>query len=195
MCLLFPGGYESYGRMSTTEDCGILHGCENGRCIRVSEGYTCDCYHGYKLDMTSMTCTGESLLTDACSCFQTLNTDICCVFRHQRVRGRPGRPLCQRSLRQHRRFVPLHLSARLRHDRTQPLCGRMSRAGPGRAGAERSFTGWTGLTHSVFSPFSFFHASHWSGFRVGRAEGPWESSFSPICSCRVGFASLLLLAV
>lgn len=46
--------------MSTAEDCGILHGCENGRCIRVSEGYTCDCYHGYQLDMTSMACVGES---------------------------------------------------------------------------------------------------------------------------------------
>lgn len=51
--------------MSTAEDCGILHGCENGRCIRVSEGYTCDCYHGYALDMTSMACVGESPPTRA----------------------------------------------------------------------------------------------------------------------------------
>ncbi|KAM7412492.1 hypothetical protein PAMA_020054 [Pampus argenteus] len=48
--------YESYASLSTAEDCGILHGCENGRCIRVAEGYTCDCYQGYELDMTSMTC-------------------------------------------------------------------------------------------------------------------------------------------
>ncbi|XP_044210689.1 latent-transforming growth factor beta-binding protein 2 isoform X1 [Thunnus albacares] len=48
--------YESYAGLSTAEDCGILHGCENGRCIRVAEGYTCDCYQGYELDMTSMTC-------------------------------------------------------------------------------------------------------------------------------------------
>uniref|UniRef100_A0A3B5K0B9 Uncharacterized protein n=1 Tax=Takifugu rubripes TaxID=31033 RepID=A0A3B5K0B9_TAKRU len=54
----------SYDRMSTAEDCGILHGCENGRCIRVSEGYTCDCYHGYKLDMTSMTCTDTNECED-----------------------------------------------------------------------------------------------------------------------------------
>ncbi|XP_040901991.1 LOW QUALITY PROTEIN: latent-transforming growth factor beta-binding protein 4 [Toxotes jaculatrix] len=48
--------YEPYASLSTAEDCGILHGCENGRCIRVAEGYTCDCYQGYELDMTSMTC-------------------------------------------------------------------------------------------------------------------------------------------
>uniref|UniRef100_A0A3P9HRA8 Latent transforming growth factor beta binding protein 4 n=1 Tax=Oryzias latipes TaxID=8090 RepID=A0A3P9HRA8_ORYLA len=51
-----PRRYESYAGLSAAEDCGILHGCENGRCIRVAEGYTCDCYHGYELDMTSMTC-------------------------------------------------------------------------------------------------------------------------------------------
>ncbi|XP_016392826.1 latent-transforming growth factor beta-binding protein 1 [Sinocyclocheilus rhinocerous] len=47
--------YESYGSLSS-EECGIIHGCENGRCIRVEEGYTCDCYDGYQLDLTSMTC-------------------------------------------------------------------------------------------------------------------------------------------
>uniref|UniRef100_A0A672YAX8 Latent-transforming growth factor beta-binding protein 4 n=1 Tax=Sphaeramia orbicularis TaxID=375764 RepID=A0A672YAX8_9TELE len=50
------GQYEPYAGLSAAEDCGILHGCENGRCIRVAEGYTCDCYQGYELDMTSMTC-------------------------------------------------------------------------------------------------------------------------------------------
>lgn len=54
----FSGRYESYSGLSPAEACGILHGCENGRCIRVAEGYTCDCYQGYELDMTSMTCTG-----------------------------------------------------------------------------------------------------------------------------------------
>ncbi|XP_073706971.1 latent-transforming growth factor beta-binding protein 4 isoform X2 [Garra rufa] len=47
--------YESYGSLSS-EECGIVHGCENGRCIRVEEGYTCDCYDGYHLDITTMTC-------------------------------------------------------------------------------------------------------------------------------------------
>nr|XP_055030137.1 latent-transforming growth factor beta-binding protein 4 isoform X2 [Misgurnus anguillicaudatus] len=47
--------YEPYGSLSS-EECGILQGCENGRCIRVDEGYTCDCYDGYHLDITTMTC-------------------------------------------------------------------------------------------------------------------------------------------
>ncbi|KAL0972864.1 hypothetical protein UPYG_G00195680 [Umbra pygmaea] len=51
----FERRYEPYAGLST-EDCGILHGCENGRCIRVAEGYTCDCFEGYELDMTSMAC-------------------------------------------------------------------------------------------------------------------------------------------
>lgn len=55
--MLSAGRYESAG-LSTADDCGILHGCENGRCIRVAEGYTCDCYQGYELDMTTMTCIG-----------------------------------------------------------------------------------------------------------------------------------------
>lgn len=54
-CVL--GRYESYGSLSS-EECGIVHGCENGRCIRVEEGYTCDCYDGYQLDITTMMCIG-----------------------------------------------------------------------------------------------------------------------------------------
>ncbi|CAL8352205.1 unnamed protein product [Lota lota] len=53
---LYDRRYDSFTGLSSAEDCGILHGCENGRCIRVEEGYTCDCYHGYQLDMASMTC-------------------------------------------------------------------------------------------------------------------------------------------
>ncbi|XP_053176279.1 latent-transforming growth factor beta-binding protein 4 [Scomber japonicus] len=59
--------YESYAGLSTAEDCGILHGCENGRCIRVAEGYTCDCYQGYELDMTSMTCIDINECEDSAS--------------------------------------------------------------------------------------------------------------------------------
>uniref|UniRef100_A0A8D0G2Q2 Latent transforming growth factor beta binding protein 1 n=1 Tax=Strix occidentalis caurina TaxID=311401 RepID=A0A8D0G2Q2_STROC len=40
----------------SSEECGILNGCENGRCVRVQEGYTCDCFDGYHLDMAKMTC-------------------------------------------------------------------------------------------------------------------------------------------
>ncbi|KAM7385050.1 hypothetical protein PAMP_001148 [Pampus punctatissimus] len=39
-----------------SEECGILNGCENGRCVRVQEGYTCDCFDGYTLDLSRMTC-------------------------------------------------------------------------------------------------------------------------------------------
>ncbi|XP_078389397.1 latent-transforming growth factor beta-binding protein 4-like isoform X2 [Cetorhinus maximus] len=38
------------------EECGILNGCVNGKCIRVPEGFTCDCDDGYQLDMTKMAC-------------------------------------------------------------------------------------------------------------------------------------------
>lgn len=51
------------------EECGILNGCENGRCVRVREGYTCDCFDGYEFDLNKMACIGEffppaSLSTD-----------------------------------------------------------------------------------------------------------------------------------
>uniref|UniRef100_A0A3Q3GP88 Latent transforming growth factor beta binding protein 1 n=1 Tax=Labrus bergylta TaxID=56723 RepID=A0A3Q3GP88_9LABR len=39
-----------------SEECGILNGCENGRCVRVQEGYTCDCFDGYTLDLSRMAC-------------------------------------------------------------------------------------------------------------------------------------------
>ncbi|XP_031309904.1 latent-transforming growth factor beta-binding protein 2 isoform X3 [Camelus dromedarius] len=38
------------------EECGILNGCENGRCVRVREGYTCDCFEGFQLDTAHMAC-------------------------------------------------------------------------------------------------------------------------------------------
>ena len=41
------------------EECGILNGCENGRCVRVREGYTCDCFEGFQLDMAHMACVGK----------------------------------------------------------------------------------------------------------------------------------------
>ncbi|XP_072287685.1 latent-transforming growth factor beta-binding protein 4 isoform X2 [Pyxicephalus adspersus] len=47
--------YEQFEGLQA-EECGILNGCENGRCIRVPEGYTCDCYDGYRLDLTRMAC-------------------------------------------------------------------------------------------------------------------------------------------
>lgn len=41
------------------EECGVLNGCENGRCVRVREGYTCDCFEGFQLDMAHMACVGK----------------------------------------------------------------------------------------------------------------------------------------
>ncbi|KAG5857579.1 hypothetical protein ANANG_G00020950 [Anguilla anguilla] len=38
------------------EECGVLNGCENGRCVRVREGYTCDCFDGYELNLAKMAC-------------------------------------------------------------------------------------------------------------------------------------------
>uniref|UniRef100_A0A669C2K1 Latent-transforming growth factor beta-binding protein 1 n=1 Tax=Oreochromis niloticus TaxID=8128 RepID=A0A669C2K1_ORENI len=69
MCNLpLSGGRRPYGRDALVadpyrafeglraEECGILNGCENGRCVRVQEGYTCDCFDGYTLDLPRMTC-------------------------------------------------------------------------------------------------------------------------------------------
>ncbi|XP_037343428.2 latent-transforming growth factor beta-binding protein 2-like [Pungitius pungitius] len=47
------GGFEGL----RAEECGVLNGCENGRCVRVREGYTCDCFDGYELDPNHMACT------------------------------------------------------------------------------------------------------------------------------------------
>lgn len=41
------------------EECGILDGCDHGRCVRVPEGFTCNCFDGYRLDITRMACVGE----------------------------------------------------------------------------------------------------------------------------------------
>ncbi|KAI4042770.1 latent transforming growth factor beta binding protein 4, partial [Homo sapiens] len=46
------------------EECGILDGCTNGRCVRVPEGFTCRCFDGYRLDMTRMACVAFS--SDRC---------------------------------------------------------------------------------------------------------------------------------
>ncbi|KAM8769180.1 latent-transforming growth factor beta-binding protein 4 isoform 2-T2 [Acanthopagrus schlegelii] len=88
--------YESYAGLSAAEDCGILHGCENGRCIRVAEGYTCDCYQGYELDMTSMTCTDVNECEDSaaqefpCVNARCVNTEgsFRCVCRRGYVMSR-----------------------------------------------------------------------------------------------------------
>ena len=47
------------------EECGILNSCENGRCVRVREGYTCDCFEGFQLDTAHMACVGRSGIKSA----------------------------------------------------------------------------------------------------------------------------------
>ncbi|XP_075782988.1 latent-transforming growth factor beta-binding protein 2 isoform X2 [Pelodiscus sinensis] len=49
------GHFDSFEGLQA-EECGILNGCENGRCVRVREGYTCDCFDGFQLDMAHMAC-------------------------------------------------------------------------------------------------------------------------------------------
>lgn len=58
-CFL-PGRYDSFEGLRA-EECGILNGCENGRCVRVREGYTCDCFDGYEFDIKKMACIGGRL--------------------------------------------------------------------------------------------------------------------------------------
>ncbi|XP_072481777.1 latent-transforming growth factor beta-binding protein 2 isoform X2 [Notamacropus eugenii] len=50
-----PGNYDSFEGLQA-EECGILNGCENGRCVRVDEGYTCDCFEGFQLNTAQMAC-------------------------------------------------------------------------------------------------------------------------------------------
>lgn len=51
----FAERYEGFEGLRA-EECGVLNGCENGRCVRVREGYTCDCFDGYELDLNKMAC-------------------------------------------------------------------------------------------------------------------------------------------
>uniref|UniRef100_A0AAR2KZH8 Latent-transforming growth factor beta-binding protein 1 n=1 Tax=Pygocentrus nattereri TaxID=42514 RepID=A0AAR2KZH8_PYGNA len=52
---MITGRYDAFEGLRA-EECGILNGCENGRCVRVQEGYTCDCFDGYTLDISRMAC-------------------------------------------------------------------------------------------------------------------------------------------
>uniref|UniRef100_A0A8C6KHH4 Latent transforming growth factor beta binding protein 1 n=1 Tax=Nothobranchius furzeri TaxID=105023 RepID=A0A8C6KHH4_NOTFU len=54
-CLCAADPYRAFEGLQADE-CGILNGCENGRCVRVQEGYTCDCFDGYTLDLSRMSC-------------------------------------------------------------------------------------------------------------------------------------------
>uniref|UniRef100_A0A3Q2Z920 Uncharacterized protein n=1 Tax=Hippocampus comes TaxID=109280 RepID=A0A3Q2Z920_HIPCM len=73
ICVCFAGRYDAYAGLSAADDCGIVDGCRNGTCIRLDEGYTCDCYHGYRLDATTMTCI------DVNECLGGVDVDFPCI--------------------------------------------------------------------------------------------------------------------
>lgn len=88
------------------EECGILDGCAHGRCVRVPEGFTCDCFDGYRLDMTRMACVDINECDEAevdsplCVNARCINTDgsFRCICRpgfapsHQPHHCAPARP-------------------------------------------------------------------------------------------------------
>ncbi|KAI4874235.1 hypothetical protein NFI96_020690 [Prochilodus magdalenae] len=59
------------------EECGILNGCENGRCVRVREGYTCDCFDGYELDLSKMACIDINECKDISDKVELCKNGIC----------------------------------------------------------------------------------------------------------------------
>uniref|UniRef100_A0A8D0B046 Latent-transforming growth factor beta-binding protein 1 n=1 Tax=Salvator merianae TaxID=96440 RepID=A0A8D0B046_SALMN len=69
--------FASFGGL-LAEECGILSGCENGRCVRVADGFTCDCHEGFRLDPASMACVDFNECNEAeglCPGGQCLNTE------------------------------------------------------------------------------------------------------------------------
>lgn len=59
------------------EECGILNGCENGRCVRVREGYTCDCFDGYELNLSKMACIDINECEDISDKVELCKNGVC----------------------------------------------------------------------------------------------------------------------
>ncbi|XP_069738385.1 LOW QUALITY PROTEIN: latent-transforming growth factor beta-binding protein 4 [Phaenicophaeus curvirostris] len=58
------------------EECGVLSGCRNGRCVRLGDGFTCACDPGFRLDPAHMDCrdVDECSLDPPCPPGRCLNT-------------------------------------------------------------------------------------------------------------------------
>uniref|UniRef100_A0A8B9JTQ2 Latent-transforming growth factor beta-binding protein 1 n=1 Tax=Astyanax mexicanus TaxID=7994 RepID=A0A8B9JTQ2_ASTMX len=73
-----PPYWDNYGFEGLrAEECGILNGCENGRCVRVREGYTCDCFDGYELDLSKMACIDINECKDISDSVELCKNGIC----------------------------------------------------------------------------------------------------------------------
>ncbi|KAM9465805.1 latent-transforming growth factor beta-binding protein 1-like [Clarias gariepinus] len=59
------------------EECGVLNGCENGRCVRVREGYTCDCFDGYELNLGKMACIDINECEDISDKVELCKNGVC----------------------------------------------------------------------------------------------------------------------
>ncbi|XP_068948321.1 latent-transforming growth factor beta-binding protein 2 [Petaurus breviceps papuanus] len=84
-----PGNYDSFEGLRA-EECGILNGCENGRCVRVDEGYTCDCFEGFQLNTAQMACV------DVNECEDMHGSTALCAHGH--CENTQGSYYCQCSL-------------------------------------------------------------------------------------------------
>uniref|UniRef100_A0AAY4C0V1 Latent-transforming growth factor beta-binding protein 1 n=1 Tax=Denticeps clupeoides TaxID=299321 RepID=A0AAY4C0V1_9TELE len=69
-------GYDSFEGLRA-EECGILNGCENGHCVRVVEGYTCECFDGYKFDHSKMACTDINECEDISDSVALCKNGVC----------------------------------------------------------------------------------------------------------------------
>uniref|UniRef100_A0A8V0Y7C6 Latent transforming growth factor beta binding protein 4 n=1 Tax=Gallus gallus TaxID=9031 RepID=A0A8V0Y7C6_CHICK len=50
------------------EQCGVLSGCENGRCVRIPRGFTCICNPGFRLHRARMACIDIDECSDPSLC-------------------------------------------------------------------------------------------------------------------------------